>query len=153
MIPKQTGMHINSIVSLGNSILSFIRRNVLTTFETVKGTACKQPVLEYASAAWDSASDTAGKLLEAIQRRGATLICGFRRPDRNTSTTAVLQKLNLPPLSQRCSDRRLQIFSQHHHTNKSVLTKHMQPSGYSSARQHPEQHFIPQSNSVHHQRH
>ena len=90
MIPKQTGMHINSIASLGNSILSFIQRNVLTTFETVKATAYKQPVLEYASAAWDSASDTAGKLLEAVHSCGFRLICGIRRTDR---------KLNLPPLS------------------------------------------------------
>ena len=94
MIPKQTGMHINSIASLGNSILSFIQRNVLTTFDTVKATAYKQPVLEYASAAWDSASDTAGKLLEAVQSCGFRLICGIRRTDRKAQPpSAVLASL------------------------------------------------------------
>ena len=69
--------HINNITSRGNTILSFIRQNSLTTSETVKVTAYKQlarPVLHYASVAWVSASDTAGKLLEAVQRRGARLI-------------------------------------------------------------------------------
>ena len=145
--------HVNNTASRGNSILSFIRRNVLTTSIEIKATAYKQlvcPVLEYASAAWDSASDTAAKLLEAVQRRGARLVCGIRRTDRKTSTTGLLQKLNLPPLSQRRSERRLQIFSQYHHSNKSVLSRYIQQADYSSARRHPKQYFIPQSNSVNH---
>ena len=120
--------HVNNTASRGNSILSFIRRNVLTTSIEIKATAYKQlvrPVLEYASAAWDSASGTAAKLLEAVQRRGARLVCGIRRTDRKTSTTGLLQKLNLPPLSQRRSERRLQIFSQYHHSNKSVLSSYI----------------------------
>ena len=87
-----------------------------------------------------------------MQRRGARLVCGIRRTDRKTSTTGLLQKLNLPPLSQRRTERRLQIFSQYHHSNKSVLSRYIQQAEYSSARRHPEQYFTPQSNSVHHQR-
>ena len=41
---------------------------------------------------------------------------------------------------------------EYHHTNNSVLSKHIQQAGYSSAQRHQEQQFISQSNSVHHQR-
>ena len=101
--------HIDNVTAKGNSTLGFIRRNVLTSSETVKNTAYKQlvrPVLEYASASWDSVSDTAASRLEAVQRRAARLICGIRRTDRKTSTTSLLQKLDLQPLNERRSDRR-----------------------------------------------
>ena len=75
-----------------------VRRNILTTSDQVKSTAYKQlvrPVLEYTSTSWDSAFDTATSRLEAVQRRAARLICGIRRTDWATSTTGLLQWLNL----------------------------------------------------------
>ena len=53
----------------GNSTLGFIWRNILTNFEAVKNMAYKQlvrPVLEYASVAWHSASDTTISRLEGV---------------------------------------------------------------------------------------
>ena len=53
--------HVISTAAKGHLSLGFVRRNILTTSEQVKSTAYKQlvrPVLEYASASWDSASDT-----------------------------------------------------------------------------------------------
>jgi hypothetical protein len=64
--------HVSNIVTKANATLGFIRRNVLTTSEDVKSTAYKQlvrPVLEYASGAWDSLTQTAEKQLEGVQRR------------------------------------------------------------------------------------
>ena len=128
--------HIDNVAAKGNSTLGFIRRNVLTNSETVKATAYKQlvrPVLEYASSSWDSASDTAVSRLEAVQRRAARLICGIRRTDRKTSTTSLLQKLDLKPLSERRSDRRLKVFSQYHYSSKAVINNYIQPTSFSSA--------------------
>ena len=86
----------------------------------MKSTAYKQvvrPVLEYASASWDSASDAATSHLEAVQRRAARLTCDIRRTNRAASTTGLLQRLNLQPLSECRGQRRLAVFSQYHHTN------------------------------------
>ena len=81
----------------GNSNLSFVRRNILTTPEQIKSPAYKQlvrPVLEYTSAAWNSASDTATSRLEAVQRRGARLIFGIRhRSIKVTTATPDLSAL------------------------------------------------------------
>ena len=111
-----------------------------------------QEVPEYASASWDSVSDTAASRLEAVQRRAARLICGIRRTDRKTSTTSLLQKLDLQPLNERRSDRRLKIFSQYHHSSKAVISNYIQRASFSSARRHATQYFIPQSNTIHYQR-
>ena len=96
--------HVISTAAKGHLSLGFVRRNTFTTSEQVKSTAYKQlvrPVLEYASASWYFASDTATSRLEAVQRRAARLICGIRRTDRATSTTGLLHRLNLRPLSER----------------------------------------------------
>ena len=122
-----------------------------TTSEQVKSTACQQlvrPVLEYATAAWDSASYTATSRLEAKQRRDARLICGIRRTDQTSSTSGLLQRLNWQPPLERRSQRRLAIFSQYHHTNtvQPLAAKHV------FSRKHPDQYFITHSNTLHHQR-
>ena len=101
---------------------------------------------------WDSVSGTAAGRLEAVQRRATRLECGIRRTDRKTSTTSLLQKLNLQPLSDRRSDRRLKIFSQYHHSSKAIISNYIQRASYSSARKHAVQYFIPQSNTLHFQR-
>ena len=144
--------HIDNITNKANSTLGFIRRNVLTTSQSVKETAYKQlvrPVLEYASVAWDSITDTLASRLESVQRRAARLICGIRKTDRKTSTTGLLQQLNLPPLSQRRGDRRLKVFSQYHHHNSTVLAKYITRSAHNSARRHQYQYFTPQTNTTH----
>ena len=62
--------HVISTAAMRHLSLSFVRRNILPTSEQVKSTAYKQvvrPVLEYASASWDSASGTATSHLEPVQ--------------------------------------------------------------------------------------
>ena len=90
--------HVDNVTVKKNSNLGSIGRNILTNSEAVKNMAYKQlvrSVLEYASAAWDSASDTAVSQLETIQKSAAQLICGIRQTDRKTSNTVLLQKLDL----------------------------------------------------------
>ena len=125
-------VHVNNTAARGNSIIGFIRRNILTTTVEVKATAYKQlvcPMLEYASAAWDSASDTAAKLLEAVQRRGARLVCGIRRTNR---LAAKAQPATIITASLRETSPDFQSVPPPNKT-------------------HPEQYSIPQSNSVHQQ--
>ena len=124
-------VHVNNTEARGNS--GFIRRNILTTSVEVKATAYQQlfcPVLEYASAAWDSASDTAANLLEAVQRCGARLVCGIRRTNR---LAAKAQPATIITASLRETSPDFQSVPPPNKT-------------------HPEQYFIPQSDSVHHRR-
>ena len=144
--------YINNTIAKANSTLGFIKRNVLTTSGAVKESAYRQlvrPVLEYASAAWDSISDTLASRLEAVQRRAARHICGIRRNDRKTSTTGLLEHLKLPKLSQRRCDRRLKVFSQYHHGNTEVLSKYISRAQYTSARRHSQQYLAPHTNTDH----
>ena len=120
--------HVDNVAAKGNSTLGFIRRNLLINSEAVKSKTYKQlvrPVLEYSSTAWDSASDTAASLLEAVQRRSARLIWGIRRTDRKTSTTGFLQKLDLNSLSERRSEKRLKVFRQYHHSSKTAINNYV----------------------------
>ena len=117
-------MYVNNTAARGNSSLCFIKRNVHTTSENVRATAYKEvirPMLEYASAAWDSVSDNTAKCLEAEQRRTARFISGIRRTDIKTSTTGLMQRLNLLPLANRRSERRLHIFSQYHQSTTLIM--------------------------------
>ena len=112
----------------GNSTLSFIRRNILTNSEAFKNLAYKQlvrSVLEYASAAWGLASNTAVSRLGAVQRKATRLICGISLTDRKTSTTGLLQELDFKSLSEHQSDRRLKVFSQYHHFSKTAISNYV----------------------------
>ena len=135
-----------------NSNLGFVRRNILTTSEQVKPTVYKQlvhPVLEYTSAAWNSASDTATGRLEAVQRRAAV----SDKQIKKSNTTGLLQRLNIiQPLSKRRSRRRLAIFSQYHHTNTATLSRYVRAAKHVYSHKHPDQYFITHSNTLHYQR-
>ncbi|XP_067944827.1 uncharacterized protein [Watersipora subatra] len=147
--------HIKGTANKANFTLSFIRHKILTTSEKVKVTAYKQlvlPLLEYASASWDPTPNSASDKLEAVQRRVVRLICGVTRSDKKTSTTNLLQRLQQLPLSERRSERRLKIFSQYHHSNSVVLDRYVKRSSFRSSRRHLHQYFIPQFNTLHHQR-
>ena len=99
--------HITNVTVKGNSTVGFIQRKILTNSEAVKNLAYKQlvcQVLEYASAAFDSASNTGISQLEAGQRGAARLTCGIIRTDGRTSITCLLRKLDLKSLGERFGD-------------------------------------------------
>ena len=147
--------HITSVVAKANAALGFVRRNVITSSEMIKVTAYKQlvrPLMEYASAAWDSLPGTLESSLEAVQRRAARFICNILRTDHHTSTTGLLSKLNLDVLSSRRTNARLRVFSQYHFSESDVILAHLKHAPSPSVRRHSHQYLIPHSNTLHHQR-
>ena len=147
--------HLSNIAAKGNSTLGFIRRNVTTTSEEVKSLAYKQlvrPVLEYASSAWDSLTQTQETSLEAVQRRAARLVCGIRRTDRKTSVSGLVQRLGWEKLDERRKSRRLQLFRQMHFSESNIITQHIQKASHHSSRKHCQQYFLPHVRTQHHQR-
>ena len=147
--------HITSVVAKANAALGFVRRNVITSSEIIKVTAYKQlvrPLMEYASAAWDSLPGTLESSLEAVQRRAARFICNILRTDHQTSTTSLLSKLNLDDLSSRRTNARLRVFKQYHFSENNVILSHLQRAPAPSVRRHCHQYLIPHSNTLHHQR-
>ena len=147
--------HIAKITSKANATLAFIRRNVLTTSEEIRSTAYKQlvrPVLEYASCAWDTLTQTVETKLQAVQRRAARFICGIRHSDRRTSTTGLLSKLDLQPLDDRRKCRRLQVFRTYHFNAPHIINEHVPRSTHHSSRRHAQQYFIPSTNTLHYRR-
>ena len=90
--------------------------------------------------------------LAAVQRRAACMICGIQRTDHKTSTAGLLQKLDIPSLAKRRQDMCLKVFRQYYHTNSQVLNNYVKPATHISARRHPHQYFLHQSNTDHHRR-
>ena len=147
--------HISSVVAKANAALGFVRRNVITCSETIRLTAYKQlvrPLMEYASAAWDSLPGTLESSLESVQRRAARFICGILRTDHQTSTTSLLSKLDLDDLVSRRANARLRVFKQYHFSENNVILSHLQHAPAPSVRRHCHQYLIPHSNTLHHQR-
>ena len=147
--------HISSVVAKANAALGFVRRNVITCSETIRLTAYKQlvrPLMEYASAAWDSRPGTRESSLESVQRRAARFICGILRTDHQTSTTSLLSKLDLDDLVSRRANARLRVFKQYHFSENNVILSHLQHAPAPSVRRHCHQYLIPHSNTLHHQR-
>ena len=109
----------------GNSTLGFTQSSILTNSEVVKNMAYKQllrPVLNMVLQLLASGT--------AIPRRAVRLACGIRQTDRKTSTTCLLRKLDLTPLSERRGDGRLKVFSQYHHSSKTAISNKMQRAGF-----------------------
>ena len=147
--------HISSVVAKANAALGFVRRNVITCSETIRLTAYKQlvrPLMEYASAAWDSLPGTLESSLESVQRRAARFICGILRTDHQTSTTSLLSKLDLDDLVSRRANARLRVFKQYHFSENNVILSHLQHAPAPSVRRHCHQYLIPHCNTLHHQR-
>ena len=88
---------------------------------------------------------------QAVQRRAARLIFNISRTDHPTSTTKLLQYLELDELATQRQHARLKIFKQQYHfseveTNSNYLSK----ACVASKRKHPHQFVIPHSSTKHH---
>ena len=129
----------------------------MTTSSSIRSQSYMQlarPVLEYASAAWDSITDTAAGKLEAIQRRGARFVGNLKRTDRTTSVSGLMKHYGWESLAQRRETHRLKVFREMHFSDQNPIKKYLQPSTTRSRtlRGHDHQYFIPQTNSDHHRR-
>ena len=117
--------HVDNVTAKGNSTLGFTQSNILTNSEVVKNMAYKQllrPVLNMVLQLLASGT--------AIPRRAVRLACGIRQTDRRTSTTCLLRKLDLAPLSECRGDRQLKLFSQYHHSSKTAINNYVQRGGF-----------------------
>ena len=102
------GKHITKMCNKANSILAFLRRNLKHCPEDLKKTAFQSLVrstLEYADVVWDPHLQKDIQSIEKVQRKGARFIVSDYR--RESSVTAMLQKLDLQPLWERRREARL----------------------------------------------
>ena len=131
--------HLGIITAKANSTLGFLQRNIMTKSTSIRSQSYMQlarPVLEYASAAWDSITDTAAGKLEAIQRRGARFVGNLKRTDPTTSVTVFKipsrSTLYLQPSTTRSRTLRgddyqyfiPQTISYHHRQSSIIKTAH-----------------------------
>ena len=101
-----------------------------------------RPVLEFASAAWNSAFNTAVSRLKVLQRETARLIGDIKRTYKKTSTSGLLQKLDLKSLSEHRCDGRLKVFSQYHLSSKTAINNYVQRASFPSAPSTANGHFL-----------
>lgn len=102
--------HIDNICSSAEKKLWYLRRKLKLAPEQTKLTAyltLVRPTLEYASVVWDPFKNNLIERIEKIQRRAARFILSkYRSTD---SVTEMINKLNLPLLTQRRRIARLKI--------------------------------------------
>ena len=94
--------HVSSITAKANQTGGFVYRNLKgcpTTVQTHCYKALVRPKMEYASPVWDPHQEYLCDMLENIQKRSARRILHDFRS--TTSSTALVQQLNLQPLRER----------------------------------------------------
>ena len=100
--------HVGITARKANQTLGVVRRNLKHCPSTIKEKAYKsvvRPKLEYASSIWDPYTKNNIKILEAVQRRAARFVCNTY--SRESSVTAMINKLEWPLLEQRRAESRL----------------------------------------------
>ena len=100
--------HTDKIAAKANSKLGFLKRNIKTKDQGLKGKAYKtivRPTVEYCSTIWDPHTKQQAMTLEKVQRRAARWVTG--RHHNTSSVSNMLQKLGWRGLEQRRADSRL----------------------------------------------
>ena len=112
--------HICYVVSKGNQMLRFIKRNFRGCPQLVKETvylSLVRPLLEYASCVWDPSGEGLKHELEMVQRRAARFVLDDYA--RNSSVTHMLSRIGWNTLEIRRKINRLSImFKMYHGTSK-----------------------------------
>jgi len=145
--------HITKISNKANSTRGFLQRNLRQCSIDVKSLAYVtyvRPIVEYASVVWSPHTQALKNLLEMVQRKAARFV--FNSFARNSSVTALLEKLNWSTLENRRNHAKVTMFYKIINDIVSVdFSHHLQPSSLMT-RGHS-QRFIPIStrvNSYHH---
>lgn len=129
--------HINKLCCAAEQKLWFLRRNLKLATAKAKLTAYTTtvcPLLEYACIVWDPSKTYESEKIEKIQRRAARFILSnYRSSD---SVTAMLNKLNLPPLTTRRRVARLKFLYLMHRNTEQYLKPRLSRTLRSS---HPNQ--------------
>ena len=100
--------HIRHVVSKGNQMLRFIKRNFKGCPQAVKETVYTsliRPLLEYASCVWDPSGEGLKHELEMVQRRAARFVLDDY--DRNSSVNDMLSKIGWNTLENRRKSSRM----------------------------------------------
>ena len=100
--------HINQTTKKANNTRAFLRRNLRRAPTSVKKRAYEtlvRPILEYASAVWDTHAEADIYKLEMVQRRYARYTCN--NFGRTSSVTAMLQQIGWDTLHERRAKSRL----------------------------------------------
>ena len=103
--------HINNIVNKGNRYLGFLKRNIRPYSRDLKSKAYNvilRPILEYASAIWDSYTKKHINAIEMIQCRAARYVTN--RCERYTSLTEMLRELQWDSLEERRRRQKIVMF-------------------------------------------
>ena len=108
--------HIQYVVSRGNQMLRFIKRNFRGCPQLVKETvylSLVRPLLEYASCVWDPSGEGLKHELEMVQRRAARFVLDDYA--RNSSVTDMLSRIGWNTLESRRKINRLSILFKLYH--------------------------------------
>lgn len=100
--------HVRHVVSKGNQMLRFIKRNFKGCPQAVKEatyTSLVRPLLEYASCVWDPNGEGLKYEIEMVQRRAARFVLDDY--DRNSSVNDMLSKIGWSTLENRRKSARL----------------------------------------------
>ena len=136
--------HVDIAVSKANSMVGFLRRNLGSAPPKVKIQAYKslvRPHIEYCSSVWDPHTKVNIQKIEAVQRRAARFI--LNDYNRESSVTAMLETLQLPPLQQRrYINRQVMLHKMIYNNVDLAITDHLQfkkrdPSAAITRRSHP----------------
>ena len=110
--------HIKYVVSKGNQMLRFIKRNFKGCPEKVKETvylSMVRPLLEYASCVWDPCEEGRKHELEMVQRRAARFV--LNDYNRTSSVKSMLSKIGWEILENRRKEARLSFLYKLYHGN------------------------------------
>ena len=100
--------HIKKTILKSNRTLGFVKRNLKSAPESIRGIAYKslvRPQLEYCASVWDPHQHNLIQQLEMVQRRAARFT--LRRYHRTSSVGAMLEQLGWETLAQRRAKFRL----------------------------------------------
>ena len=101
--------HVSNVYTKANRTLGFLRRNLYSCPQEVKGAAYKglvRPVLDYGSSVWDPTGVVLQEELESVQKRAARFVTGNYSYETG-SMTGILVQLNWESLKKRRKDTRL----------------------------------------------
>ena len=106
------GEHIRQTSVKAERARAFLHRNTKACPEPIRATCYEtyvRPQLEYASEVWDSACLKYSQALERVQRRAARSV--LANYDYRSSVTAMLKQLSWPPLADRRSNAKRDMFT------------------------------------------
>ena len=102
--------HADNVTKKANFTMGFLKRNIRSAPKAAKEIAYKtfvRPIMEYASTAWASFTDTVNHMIEMVQRRTAKFVSNDY--GRTSSNTEMMSNLGWDTLQKRRDLARLSM--------------------------------------------